>query len=138
MLLLRPCQATVADLKEAACAAHKLEEVDVQLWDHYQDGYYGDEPLDARPDATLSQAQILDKQPVMLLEKVRRACATLPSSCQCGFSPFLVSILLVLPHIVLAGTLGAGAGSCPVSAAAQVGAARVKRLLVRAALAAVL
>ena len=63
----------MADLKVAACAAHKLEEVDVQLWDYYQGAYYGDEPLDAKSDTTLGQAQVLDKQFIMLLEKVRGA-----------------------------------------------------------------
>lgn len=60
----------MADLKEAVCAAHKLNKADVQLWDYFQGSYYGNEPLDTQPDATLSQAGVLDKQLIMLLEKV--------------------------------------------------------------------
>ena len=64
------CQATVAQLKEAPCAAHELYKWDVQLWDYWQGGYFGEEPLDAQLDATLGEANILDTQSVMLLEKV--------------------------------------------------------------------
>ena len=57
-------------MKEAACAAHKLEEVDVQMWDYCFGKYYGDEPMDTKPDKVLGRDKL---ESVMLLEKVGRA-----------------------------------------------------------------
>lgn len=62
----------MADLKEAACAAHRLEEVDVQMWEHHAGKYYGEQPMCARPDQVLGQGaqKVLNRQAIMLLEKV--------------------------------------------------------------------
>lgn len=62
-------QTTVADLKEQACRAFKLEEVDVQMWDHFSSGFSSDRPLDDKPDATLAEEKVLNLQQIMLLEK---------------------------------------------------------------------
>ena len=63
----------MADLKEAACAAHRLEEVDVQMWEHHAGRYYGEQPMCARPDKVLGQEPqaVLHRQSIMLLEKAR-------------------------------------------------------------------
>lgn len=67
-------QATFTELKEKACKAYNLEEVDVVMWDYWGDNYYGtDGPLDDYPDERLSKGKLMDKQPVMLLEKVMLA-----------------------------------------------------------------
>ncbi len=61
----------MADLKEAACGAHRLEEVDVQMWEHHAGRYYGEQPMCARPDKVLGQEpqKVLHRQSIMLLEK---------------------------------------------------------------------
>lgn len=74
-------QASFTELKEKACKAYNLEEVDVVMWDYWGDNYYGtDGPLDDYPDERLSKGKLMDKQPVMLLEKVMLAPCPEPLS----------------------------------------------------------
>ena len=56
--------------------AHKLEEIDVQMWDHCFGKYYGERPMDAKPDIVIGQEKLTS---VMLLEKVG-PCANAPAS----------------------------------------------------------
>lgn len=65
-------QASVADLKAMACKACNVEEVDVQMWDYYLKSYaHRSTPLDENPDATLHNENLVNGQPIMLLERVR-------------------------------------------------------------------
>ena len=67
----RFAQSTFAEVKEKACKACKLEEVDVVMWDYWGDNFYGsDGPLDNFPDEKMSSGKIMDSQAIMLLEKV--------------------------------------------------------------------
>ena len=72
MVLLTKCslQASLADLKQVACASFGLEEVDVQMFDYFTRKKYAAEPLDVKPDETIEGANLLDNQDILLEEKV--------------------------------------------------------------------
>ena len=72
MLLPTKCslQASLADLKQVACASFGLEEVDVQMFDYFTRKKYAAEPLDVKPDETIEGANLLDNQDILLEEKV--------------------------------------------------------------------
>jgi hypothetical protein len=63
-------QDSVIDLKEKACKACNVEEVDVQMWDYYNKSFVEDEPMDKKPDFTMDAYKIIEGQHIMLLEKV--------------------------------------------------------------------
>ena len=61
-------------MKAAACKAFDLEPDEVQCWDYLQCSIQGDAALDAEEEsdtaATVNSCKILDKQDILLIEKV--------------------------------------------------------------------
>lgn len=67
-------QATIAEMKSAACEAFELDESQVQCWDYHQCAIQGNKALDAEgespSEATLRSCNILDGQDILVIEKV--------------------------------------------------------------------
>jgi hypothetical protein len=64
-------QETVQSLKLRACAEFGLEPASIEIWDFFHHGKHAN--LEGQLDKTLSDARILDEQPILLDEKVRRS-----------------------------------------------------------------
>ncbi len=78
----RFAQTTFAEVKQKACKACKLEEIDVVMWDFWGDNFYGsDGPLDNFPDEKMSSGKLMENQAIMLLEKVNGHGLALLVSC---------------------------------------------------------
>jgi hypothetical protein len=63
-------QETVRSLKERACAAFGVDPSTVELWDFFHNSKYAN--LEGHMDKDLEEARILDEQPILLDDKVRR------------------------------------------------------------------
>lgn len=57
-------------MKSIACKAFQLDESEVQTWDYFNRKKHFTEPLDEDLDRTVSKANLLDKQDVLIQEKV--------------------------------------------------------------------
>ena len=72
-------QATVAQLKTAACALFELEEKDVELSDYYSGKIYANLDAPEKVGKQLEDAQITGPQHILLGEKVWHSMALLQS-----------------------------------------------------------
>ena len=64
-------QATVAELKRAACALFELDEAIVELSDYYNNKLYANLDSPEKADKRLEDVQITGPQHILLGEKVR-------------------------------------------------------------------
>ena len=72
-------QATVAQLKTAACALFELDEKDVELSDYFNSKIYASLETPEKASKKLEEAQLTGPQHILLGEKVRHSKAPLQS-----------------------------------------------------------
>ena len=81
-----PVQATVAELKKAACALFELDEKDTEVCDHYNNKIYASLESPDKAGKRLEEVQITGPQHIFLGEQVSNMHRPLPESMACLLS----------------------------------------------------